>query len=144
MQRRMMWAAVTVAVFATAVSAQTPQQSAVMPGTPVGTPSVQPIGSRLPSVGTQPPRVGQPLQSGKLPASPFVGDGWPKVDPNLVVAPYPTPPSTSNSFWDKLYQRWMHIFVDDTRPNPTYTPGISRRNRERREKREEEMRRMRD
>ena len=66
-----MWAAVTVAVFATAVSAQTPQQSAVMPGTPVGTPSVQPIGSRLPSVGTQPPRVGQPLQSGKLPASPF-------------------------------------------------------------------------
>ena len=66
------------------------------------------------------------------------------MDPNLVVAPYPTPPSTSNSFWDKLYQRWMHIFVDDTRPNPTYTPGISRRNRERREKREEEMRRMRD
>jgi hypothetical protein len=118
-----------------------------MPGKPVGTPSVQPVGTRLPSVGTQLPKVGQPPSgyNGSKPNSPFAqGGNWPtNVDPNLVVAPYPTPKLDSDGFWDKLYQRWLVLFEDDKKAQPTWVPGISRRNRERREK-EQEVRRMRD
>jgi hypothetical protein len=81
--------------------------------------------------------------NGKNPSSPFTGDNWPKPDPNLVVAPYPTPKLNSDSFWDKLYARWMTWFAGDQTPPTTWTPGISRRNRERKEKREEELMRWR-
>lgn len=118
-----------------------------MPGQAVGTPSVQPVGTRLPNVGTQLPKVGQPpsgYNGGNSTTSPFNQGNWPTPDPNLVVAPYPTPKLNSDSYWDKLYQRWLVLFTDDNKDKPTWVPGISRRNRERREKELAAMRRMRD
>lgn len=118
----------------------------VMPGTPVGLPSVAPVGNRLPQVGSQLPRVGTSPSgyNGANPNSPFVGKDWPKPDPNLVVAPYPTPNLKTDSFWDKLLERWQVLFAGDQKPpTSTWTPGISRRNRERKEKREEELMRWR-
>jgi hypothetical protein len=116
-----------------------------MPGKPVGTPSVQPVGSQLPTVGTHLPKVGEPLKNGKLPNSPFVGEGWPTPDPNLIVAPYPTLNPNSNTFWDRLYQRWLHLFTDNPKPATGYFPSLTRRARERREREQElALRRLRD
>lgn len=130
-------------------AAQTPTPtptSGTTPGKPVGAPSVQPVGTRLPQTGTQLPKVGQPPSgyNGQKPNSPFQGDKWPTPDPSLVVAPYPTPNLSSDNFWDKLYKRWLTLFDDKNTTQPTWVPGISRRNRERREKYEAEMRRWRD
>jgi hypothetical protein len=125
-------------------------QAQTMPGTPVGTPSVQPVGTRLPSVGNPLPKVGQPptgyngAKPGTTADSPFGQGNWPSIDPNLVVAPYPTPKLNSDNFWDKLYQRWLVLFTDDNKDKPTWVPGISRRNRERREKEQMMMRRWQD
>jgi hypothetical protein len=126
-------------------AAQTPT-SGNMPGKAVGSPSVQPVGTRLPQTGSQLPKVGQPPSgyNGSRPNTPFQGDNWPKPDPNLVVAPYPTPNLGTDGFWDKLYKRWLTLFDDKNSTQPTWVPGIARRNRERREKYEAEMRRMRD
>ncbi len=85
-----------------------------------------------------------PVRNGQKPNSPFQGDKWPTPDPSLVVAPYPTPNLSSDNFWDKLYKRWLTLFDDKNTTQPTWVPGISRRNRERREKYEAEMRRWRD
>jgi hypothetical protein len=133
-------------VSAPAALGQSPYNT--MPGTPVGSPSVQPVGQ---PVGTRLPTVGQkvgtpPTGYPKDATSPFAGENWPKIDPKQVVAPYPTPQGQADSFWDKLYKRWLTIFPEDKAPKPTYTPGIARRNRERAEKREQEelTRRMRD
>jgi len=110
-----------------------------MPGTPVGKPMVEAVGTRLPSVGTQLPKVGKPLD-GKPSTKPFDGSA-PKVDPNLVVAPFPTPNEEPENFWDKLYRRWSVIFDSpDERPPSGYIPSFSRRARERnRERQREEM-----
>lgn len=135
------WAAVVITL-----AVAEPASAQVMPGKAVGVPSVQPVGTRLPTVGTQLPRVGQPpgAPGNKPPESPFTQGNWPTPDPNLVIAPYPTPKLDSGNFWDRLYQRWLVLFTDDPQPTPNWVPGISRRNRERREKREEMLRRQRD
>jgi hypothetical protein len=121
-----------------------------MPGTPVSTSSVQPVGTRLPSVGTRLPSVGYPLPGyGDKPGkpgskdTPFQGN-FPKVDPDLVVAPFPTE-AKQDDFWDKLLKRWDIAFAGDKQPIPPYTPGLARRNRERAKEREraEMLRRMR-
>ena len=143
MRRSTLLAAAVGVVGVSVLSAVGQSPVNTMPGTTVGTPSVQPVGSRLPAVGTKvgTPPTGYP----KGAATPFTGDGWPKVDPKQVIAPYPTPQAAPDSFWDKLYKRWLTLFPDDKAPKPTYTPGIARRNRERAEERRDEMaRRMRD
>ena len=120
-----------------------------MPGKPVGLASVQPVGTRLPSVGTRLPSVGSKLPGyGDKPAAtgtpnPFQGN-YPKVDPNLVVAPYPTE-QKQDDFWDSLLKRWSMSFAGDKPPTPQYTPGLARRNRERAKQhaQDEMLRRMR-
>lgn len=118
-----------------------------MPGTPVGSSMVMPVGTRLPDAGSRLPTVGKPPAGSNSTSAPFSGQ-WPTVDKNLVVAPYPSSPPQSdpNNFWDKLYDRWKMMFKEPEQPPPTYTPGIARRNRERREKEAklELQRRMRD
>jgi hypothetical protein len=106
-----------------------------MPGTAVGRPSVQavgsPVGSRLPTVGTKlPPAVGADAAK-----NPFAGN-WPTVDPKVVVAPYPTQPTQAADFWDKLQQRWAALFDPPKPPQTTWVPGTTRRARERRERAE--------
>ncbi len=115
-----------------------------MPGKPVGLSSVQPVGTRLPTVGTKLPKVGNPLPGyGDKQTTPFQGN-YPKVDPNLVVAPYPTE-QKQDDFWDSLLKRFALSFGGDKPPTPQYTPGISRRNRDRAKEhaQQEMLRRMR-
>jgi hypothetical protein len=125
-----------------AAVAQTPP----MPGTPVGRPLVTPVGSRLPQavpgvgerVGTGPGGI----PSGLDPLGPRP-DGTPIRIEN-VVAPYPGMPKPEATFWERLEARWFALFQSDrpaVRASNTWTPGLSRRNRERREQREEEARR---
>ncbi len=113
-----------------------------MPGTAVGRPSVQPVGSpvgsRLPNVGTQtPPAVGP----GSV-KNPFQGN-WPTVDPKQVVAPFPGQPEPADDFWDKLQQRWATLFDPPKPPQTTWVPGSTRRARERRERAEAMLERWR-
>ena len=118
-----------------------------MPGTPVGKALLHPVGTQFPRaappagtpVGTSPGGVPNPLSPGG-PQPP----GQP-VDLKNVVAPYPGMPKPPPSFWEKLEQRWMALFVTDQpaqRP-AQWTPGIGRRNREREKARQEEMMRRR-
>jgi hypothetical protein len=124
--------------------------SYAMPGKPVGLASVQPVGTRLPTVGTTLPKVGSSLPGyGATPSIPATADNpfqgnFPKVDPDLVVAPYPTE-TKQDDFWDELLKRWAVAFGGNKPPTPQWTPGIARRNRERARERErqEMMRRMR-
>jgi len=123
------------------------QGTASMPGIPVGSSSnVKPVGTRLPSVGTQLPKVGQSLPGyGENAKTPFQGN-FPKVDENLVVAPYPSQPKPEDDFWDALQKRFGVLFAGEKQPTPTWTPGIARRNRDRAKEREKQemLRRMRD
>ena len=127
-----------VAIFGLAggVHAQT------MPGTPVGRPLVQPVGQRLPQaapaagqkVGTAP--GGAPGQLDPLGPKP---DGKP-IEIKNVVAPYPGMPKPEASFWERLEARWFALFQSD-RPAAApanWTPGLGRRNRERREQKEQD------
>ena len=97
---------------------------------------ITPVGTQQERVGTQFPRVGQP-------AGYYGADGQfsverpvqPKVDLKNVVAPYPSMPGEEPDFWDRLYNRSMRA-MGINQPKivqQNYTPGLSRRNRERRE-----------
>jgi len=121
-------------IVACATSAQA--QYALPGGTPVGRPVITPVGTQQERVGTQFPRVGQP-------AGYYGADGQfsverpvqPKVDLKNVVAPYPSMPGEEPDFWDRLYNRSMRA-MGINQPKivqQNYTPGLSRRNRERRE-----------
>lgn len=139
------------AILAGPVTAQQPvtipttPQPFQMPGTPVGKPLLQPVGAQLPRaaapagtpVGTGPGGLPDPLNPGG-PQPP----GQP-IDLKNVVAPYPGMPKPPPSFWEKLEQRWMALFVtEQPAQKPTqWTPGIGRRNREREKARQEMMRR---
>ena len=120
--------------------------AAQMPGTPVGRPLVQPVGTRLPQAV---PSVGEKVGTGPGgfpgPADPLgpKPDGKP-IELKNVVAPYPGMPKPEANFWQKLEARWFALFESD-RPAvraSTYTPGIGRRNRERKEEKEEARRRQ--
>lgn len=113
-----------------------------MPGTTVGRPSVQPVGTQ---VGTRLPDVGTKLGSavgGYGANSPFGGQ-WPTVNPDQVVAPYPQQPGPAADFWDKLAQRWAAAFDPPKPPETKWVPGSTRRARERRERYEATMERWR-
>ncbi len=108
-----------------------------MPGQFVGKPLVMPVGTQLPQAGTPLPRVGSPPPGyGGLTGSPYAPQTA-AVDQKLVVAPYPTgfPGTEPKSFWDQVYDRWFGLFGLGT-PTPAprnWTPGLGRRNKERRE-----------
>ena len=122
-----------------------------MPGQTVGTPAAQPIlkpvGTRLPAAA---PQVGTPITGLATQQPGLVGPGAPgagqqpqgtPLDLKNVVAPYPNMPKES-TYWQKLEQRWFLLFESDAPAvRPSYTPGIARRNKERREKAEEVRRR---
>ena len=69
-------------------------------------------------------------------------DGKP-IEIKNVVAPYPGMPKPESNFWEKVEARWFALFESDrpaVRPS-NWTPGLSRRNRERKEEKEELARR---
>lgn len=115
------------------------QAQYVLPGgTPVGRPVITPVGTQQERVGTQFPRVGQPAgfygTDGKFTVEKPV---QPKVDLKNVVAPYPGMPGEGPDFWDRLYDRSLRV-MGINQPKivqQNYTPGLSRRTRERREER---------
>ncbi len=136
--RRMLAGGVAVGGLAGGAAAQ-------MPGTPVGRPLVQPVGTRLPqavpSVGEKVGTGPSGIPSGLDPIGPKP-DGKPFEIKN-VVAPYPGMPKPPADFWQKLEARWFALFESD-RPavKPTnWTPGLARRNRERKEEKEQASRR---
>ena len=122
-----------------------------MPGQTVGTPAarpiLQPVGTRLPAAA---PQAGTPITGLATQQPGVVGPGAPgagqqpqgtPLDLKNVVAPYPNMPKES-TYWQKLEQRWFALFESDMPAvRPSYTPGIARRNKERREKAEEVRRR---
>ena len=111
-----------------------------MPGTPVGQPLVQPVGGKIPQAV---PPAGAPVGTGPGGVPDPLNPGGPKppgeqINMDNVIAPYPGMPDPEPNFWEKLEKRWMSLFQSDTpavRPTQ-WTPGIGRRNRERREARE--------
>ena len=140
-------AAITVPVSAQAPQVNVTPQPFQMPGTAVGTPLLQPVGSQLPRAGTQ---AGAPVgmvPGGQSPGlnpstyQPLRPPGVP-IDLSNVIAPYPGMPEPKPSFWQELERRWLSLFASDApAQRTTYTPGIARRNQERREMREGRWRR---
>lgn len=105
-------------------------------GTPVGRPVFEPVGKQFPKVGEQFPKVGKP--AGYYGAN---GDFTvekpiqPPVDLKNVVAPYPGMPGETKDFWDRLYDRSMKA-MGINQPKvveQNFTPGLTRRTRERRD-----------
>src|SRR4051812_16689749 len=99
------------AILAGPAAAQQPPTTQ-MPGTPVGTPLVQPVGTQLPRAA---PSVGAPVGTGpggtpspldpRAPTPPGQA-----IDLKNVVGPYPGMPAPPPSFWEKLEQRWFALF----------------------------------
>jgi len=122
-----------------------------MPGQTVGTavarPIVKPVGTRLPAAA---PAAGTPVTGLATQTPGLVGPGAPgagqqpqgtPLDLKNVVAPYPNMPKES-TYWEKFEQRWFALFQSDAPAvRPNYTPGIARRNKDRRDKAEEMRRR---
>ena len=111
----------------------------VMPGgTPVGRAMITPVGTQQEGVGTKFPKVGQPAgYRGTDGTITTEKPAQPNVDLKNVVAPYPGMPGEGPDFWDRLYDRSMRA-MGINQPKivqQNYTPGLSRRNRERREER---------
>ena len=131
-------AACAVAGTAGAGLAQTAGQPAAMPGQVVGsTYTLRPAGNMIPrSVAPAGNPIGSPFAKPELGATinPFAGTN---VDPKLLAAPamgYPGSPYSEPDLIDKLYDKLKSVTAF-LRPSPaatpTYTPGISRRNKER-------------
>ena len=111
-----------------------------MPGQGVGT------GFSLPSVGTRQPQaapnagtpIGNALSRPYDPSKPydvFKGTG---LDAKNVVAPVQARGGGEGNLLARLYQKMGGVFgfkKPDLPPQPNYTPGIARRNRERAEQR---------
>ena len=138
-----------LAALAAAASAQ-PEfgpPPALMPGVTVGTmpagAGVKPVGIPIPKAA---PRAGTPVAGGTLPGTvPPIGPGangqpvppnGKLIDLSNVVAPYPNMPKEL-TFWEKLEARYFY-WLNPPEPvmaPPNWTPGLGRRNRERREAR---------
>jgi hypothetical protein len=142
MRRFAVWGLVGCGMAGTAAAQQPlnvqPNPTA-MPGTPVGKPLVQPVGSTLPKAA---PAVGAPVGTGPGGLPTTLDPRAPKpvgqqIDLKNVIAPYPGMPKPPPSFWEQITKQWFKLFESDTpavRPN-NWTPGIGRRNRERKEER---------
>ena len=143
---RLLWALAAVALGQSVGFAQ-----ASMPGQTVGTPAarpvLKPVGTRLPAAA---PQAGTPITGLATQQPGVVGPGAPgagqqpqgtPLDLKNVVAPYPNMPKES-TYWEKFEQRWFALFQSDAPAvRPNYTPGIARRNKDRRDKAEEMRRR---
>jgi hypothetical protein len=115
---------------------------AAMPGTPVGTAMIAPAGIPIPKAV---PAAGARVGTGPTGIPPVLDPRSPQgqaIDLKNVVAPYPGMPKPAPSFWDQLQARWDALLGPSSPPvqSPGWTPGISRRNRER----AREQMRMRD
>ena len=125
---------------AQAQGSMTASGNALMPGQGVGT------GFSLPGVGTRQPQaapnVGAPIGNALTrpydPSKPydvFKGTG---LDRNAVVAPVQAMGADNPNLLDRFYVKLGTVFgfkKPDLPPQPNYTPGIARRNRERAEQR---------
>jgi len=110
-----------------------------MPGQFVGRPLLTPVGTQLPQVGTPIPKVGTPPPGlGGLSGNSFPSQ-TPVIDRSLIVGPVPTnmpgAAGTTPSFFDRMYIRWRELFGLSTPAvnQNNWTPGLGRRNRDRRE-----------
>lgn len=122
------------------------QPPAAMPGQAVGTPlNLNPVGTpvnrAVPSRNDL-KKVGSPLSRPYDPTKPLDVFKGTNLDPKAVVAPiagYPGTAAGDPNLLDRLYQKLNASVTSFFRPSqpdrPTYTPGISRRNRERAESR---------
>lgn len=133
---RMLIAGCALAVAAGSTPGQTPNATAMPGGTPVGRPLIGPVGTQQPQVGTALPKIGKTAgyygPDGKFTTEKPVEQN---VDPKLVVAPYPGMPGEEKDFWDRLYDRSMRA-MGINQPKivqQNWTPGLARRNRDRRE-----------
>jgi len=146
MRRMFLMLGLTVGIAATADAQTTGVPIAplpfTMPGTTVGQarPIVQPVGTRLPQAA---PQAGTPISglatqkpNGLAPGA--GGSERPQgtpIDMKNVIAPYPGMPKET-TYWQRLEERWFLLFESNmpaVRPN--YTPGIARRNKERKDER---------
>lgn len=113
-------------------------QPAAMPGKVVGNSyPLHPVGTQLPRAA---PAVGNPIGSPFIKPevgatiNPFKNTG---IDPKMLAAPamgYPGSPYQEPDMIDKLYDKLKSVtafFKPSPAQTSTYTPGISRRNRER-------------
>jgi hypothetical protein len=126
-----------------AASAQPPStytvapNGAAMPGTPVGTAMVAPAGLAIPKAV---PAAGTKIAPGPTGLAPSLDPRSPQgqvIDLTNVVAPYPGMPKPAPTFWDQLQARWDALLGPASPPVQSngWTPGIGRRNRERKEER---------
>lgn len=120
-------------------SAGTASAAGSMPGQTVGSSyNLNPGGSTIPRAAPQAGTpIGNPLTRPYDPSRPmdmFKGSG---IDPKTVVTPlsaFPGLPTQNPSILDRLNSKLGSVvtyFRPSEPPRPTYTPGISRRNRER-------------
>jgi hypothetical protein len=112
---------------------------AAMPGQVVGTPLQlntvgTPVQRAAPPAGDQ---LGNPLMRPYDPTKPLDVFKGTAIDPKTVIAPvmgYPGTGGQDPNLLERLYQKLATVtgFYKPSDPQrPTYTPGISRRNRER-------------
>ena len=124
--------------------AQTPPVSAAptsggtfqMPGQTVGQYQLTPVGKEIPRAASQAvPRVG--TSPGGNPYIPDTSSQLPgqNIDLKNVVGPLPgsMKPPSDPTLWDKFVERYgTNLGLTPPQPRaPNWTPGISRRNRER-------------
>jgi hypothetical protein len=135
--RQMVMAVVAACAVAGPAAAQFNTTSA-MPGQVVGsTIPLNPVGSLVPKAATPAGNpIGSPFLKPNLgdPLNPFKGTG---IDPTNIAAPamgYPNTPFQQPDLFDRLSDKLNSVtafFRPAPAPRPTYTPGLSRRNRER-------------
>jgi len=129
-----------------AVRAQVPAAPVplAMPGQVVGRsqPIVRPVGTPLPSAA---PQAGTPITGLSNPPPNAIGPGGSgaarppgtPIDLSNVIAPYPGM-TKELTFWERLEERWFKLFESDAPAvRPAYTPGIARRNQDRKKERME-------
>jgi hypothetical protein len=143
MTARLLLSGVAFIAIADLASAQgNPPSPYPMPGTIVSRPSLAPVGTRLPNAA---PKIGtpvgytgpdgQPINPGQRPAGQIVNLN------NLsapLVAPLPTDLTGAKpkTYLEQLFDKWKATFgfgPPAVTPPQTWTPGISRRNRDRKD-----------
>jgi hypothetical protein len=134
--------AVAGAVGITRAQFNIPPQSAntAMPGGQVvgSTYILNPAGNQLPQAAPQAGTpIGNPLTQPYDPSRPMDQFKGTNIDPKSIVTPmssFPSLQTQNRSLLDRLNERLaavVNFFEPSPPPRPTWTPGISRRNRER-------------
>ncbi|MFO0935602.1 MAG: hypothetical protein U0798_03685 [Gemmataceae bacterium] len=134
----------TVAILAWASAAGQAQQGnpLLSSGTPIGQPLLRSVGTPVPKAA---PNVGQPVGAPPGAQPQMQPPGSIPFDLSNVVAPinpeYLPPalrPVQTPNIFETAYQKWLGLFGLGKPPEVknNYTPGLSRRNRERARERE--------